>query len=267
MTINRYQKVCLTFFLFLTIFWITLFIHESEIGFYNYLYSFLFGLMPLIGGTVAILKSKQWSGFKSATGRAIFFIGLGILLWGVGAMIWAFYNFFLNVPAPYPSLADIGFASSIFFYGLGAIYLSSVTGAQFGFKNRFTKLFVAIGIIILPILYYYIIIIVIRNGVIIPAHEPLLKIILDIAYPLGDFFGLSTALLIFGLSFKYIGGLHKYNIISIISGLAIMFIADTIFSYTTNIGTFYNGDKGDFVLTIGLFLLTFGVLGLLRSNE
>jgi F0F1-type ATP synthase assembly protein I len=40
-----------------------------------------------------------------------------------------------------------------------------------------------------------------------------------------------------------------------------MFVADVIFSYTTTAGTFYNGDAGDLLLTIGLFLMTFGILG------
>ena len=40
-----------------------------------------------------------------------------------------------------------------------------------------------------------------------------------------------------------------------------MTIADAVFSYTTTVGTFYNGQFGDLLLTTGLFLLTFGALG------
>ncbi len=46
-----------------------------------------------------------------------------------------------------------------------------------------------------------------------------------------------------------------------------MFIADTIFSYTTTVGTYYNGNFGDLILTIGMFLLTFGVLGFYQLKE
>ena len=40
-----------------------------------------------------------------------------------------------------------------------------------------------------------------------------------------------------------------------------MFIADSIFSYATTAGTFYNGEPGDLVLTLGLFFITYGILG------
>jgi hypothetical protein len=40
-----------------------------------------------------------------------------------------------------------------------------------------------------------------------------------------------------------------------------MFLGDFVFSYTTTTGSFYNGDWGDLILTTGLFLITFGVLG------
>jgi hypothetical protein len=40
-----------------------------------------------------------------------------------------------------------------------------------------------------------------------------------------------------------------------------MFIADTIFSYTTTVGTYYNADFGDLILALGTFLISFGILG------
>jgi hypothetical protein len=66
---------------------------------------------------------------------------------------------------------------------------------------------------------------------------------------------------IFGLSVKYFGGYFKTAIISLLVGLGVMFLGDFIFSYTTTTGAFFNGDRGDLVLTTGLFLMTFGVLG------
>ena len=167
----------------------------------------------------------------------------------------------LGIPAPYPSLADVGFAPSIFFYGLGAMYLSQVTGAKFGFRTKLAKIFVAIASVLVIFISYYYLIVVARGGVIVPDGEPLLKAILDIAYPLGDFVGLAVAIIVSGLSFKYLGGRYTVDIISIWLGLAVMFIADTIFSYPTTVGTYYNANFGDLLLTLGLFFLTYGVLG------
>lgn len=259
MRINSYQKVCLAFLLLLIAFWSLLFFKGSKDGFSNYVYSFLFGLIPLVGGFVSMINARIWG--RSAVGKAVFFTGLGLFLWGCGESIWSYYNFFLHVPAPYPSVADIGFAPSIFFYGLGAFYLSKATGAKFGLQKKYAKLFTIVVPFIILAISYYILVVVARGGVLIPAGETPLKAILDIAYPLGDFVSLTLAVVISGLSFKYFGGSYVFDAISILIGLGVMFIADSVFSYTTTVGTYYNGNWGDLLLTLGLFFLTFGILG------
>lgn len=264
---NALQKVCVTFLAILFVFWAVLFASKTNSGFYNYLYSFLFGLIPLFSGAVAIFSSRMWGSWKTAIGKAVLFIGLGIFLWGAGETVWSYYNFFLGIPAPYPSIADIGFAPSIFFYGLGAFYLSKVTGAKFGLRNNIAKFFVIIAPIIILAFSYYIQVTIARGGVLVPEGETTLKTILDIAYPLGDFVGLTIAIIISGLSFKYMGGRYTLDIITILLGLGTMFIADSIFSYTTTVGTYYNADFGDLILTIGVFLLSFGVLGFCQLKE
>lgn len=261
MKVNLYQKVCLVFLVVLFIFWGWLYLSGSKTGFYNFLYSFLFGLIPLIGGLVAMVRSSIWGRFKSAVGKAVFFIGLGLFCWGIGEAIWSYYNFILNVAAPYPSLADIGFAPSVFFYGLGAIFLSKATGAKYGLRNKLAKVFVIIAPVILLVASYYLLIVIARGGILIPQGEDSLKAFFDIVYPLGDFLSLAISVIISGLSFKYLGGKYLLDIISILLGLAVMTFADAVFSYTTTIQTYYNGNWGDLMLTIGLFLLTFGVLG------
>ena len=75
------------------------------------------------------------------------------------------------------------------------------------------------------------------------------------------------AVVVSGLSFKYLGGRHKFDIYTILMGLGVMFIADTVFSYTTTVGTYYNGNFGDLLLTTGTTLLTFGVLGFCRPKN
>ncbi len=261
MKANFYQTVLFFYFLFLVIFWMFLYASGTKTDFLNYLYSFLFGLIPLIGGFFCMINAKIWGGMKSSIGKAVFFLGLGLFLWGAGETIWSYYNFFLNEPAPYPSIADLGFAPSIFFYGLGAIYLSQATGAKFGFKSLTAKLLTAILSIGLFFFSYYVLVTIARAGVIVPEDEPILKAILDIAYPLGDFLAFVISAVVSGLSFKYLGGRYKIDTYSILLGLFVMFIADSVFSYTTTIGTFYNGSSGDLMLTVGLFLITFGALG------
>lgn len=267
MRINSYQKFFLVFYFLLTVFWVLLFFSGEKTSFFNYLFSFLFGLIPLFGGAFAMLHAKLWGGLKSSVGKAIFFIGLGLVLWGSGETIWSYYNFFVGEAAPYPSLADVGFAPSIFFYGLGVFYLAHATGAKYGLRNPFAKLFAIITPFILLGFCYYLLVVVARGGVLIPEGETPLKTVLDIVYPLGDFLSLVVAVVISGLSFKYLGGKYVVDIISILLGLAVMTFADALFSYTTTVGTFYNGQFGDFMLMTGLFLITFGVLGFYKIKD
>ncbi|OGG53889.1 hypothetical protein A2851_03225 [Candidatus Kaiserbacteria bacterium RIFCSPHIGHO2_01_FULL_53_29] len=258
---NAIQRICITFYAVCTVLWAALFFQDITSGFYNYLYSFLFGLIPLFGGIVAMLRSDIWGRFKSAVGKAVFFTGLGVFCWGVGELIWSYYNLVLNVAAPYPSLADIGFAPSIFFYSLGAYYLSKAAGAQFGLRHPLAKVFVAVTPLVVFAFSWWMLIMVARGGVLVPEGEPLLKAILDIMYPLGDFVGLAIAIIVSGLSFRYLGGRYMWDIIAIFLGLFFMYVGDTIFSYTTTVGTFYNGQFGDLMLSTGTFLLTYGALG------
>lgn len=265
--LNQHQKALSGCLFFLVLYWIVLYISGQTSGVYNFLYSFLFSLIPLIGGIVGMVGSRTWGGLKSGVGKAVFFISLGLFAWGAGSMVWSYYNFFLSEPAPYPSLADIGFAPSIFFYGLGAFYLSKATGAKFGLRNKYAKVFVVIAPIVIFAISYYVLVTIARGGVLVPEGETTLKIILDIAYPLGDFLALAIAAIVSGLSFKYMGGRYTLDAVAILLGLFVMFVADSIFSYTTTTGTFYNGSFGDLMLTLGLFLLTFGALGFYKLKE
>ncbi|MBX4197789.1 hypothetical protein KW782_00440 [Candidatus Parcubacteria bacterium] len=267
MKLNNLQRVFLGFYICLVIFWAVLFFFGIREGFYNYLYSFLFGLIPLIGGIISMINSRVWGGLNSSMGKSIFFIGLGVFCWGIGELIWSYYNFVVGVPAPYPSLADVGFAPSIFFYGLGAFYLSRATGAKFGLRTTYAKVFVVLALVSIIIFSYYILVIVARGGVLLSSTESGIKVILDIAYPLGDLLSLLLAVVISGLSFRYIGGMYRFDIYAILLGLAVMFIADSVFSYTTTVGTYYNANFGDLLLTTGTFLLTFGCIGFYKSRD
>lgn len=268
--LNRSQKILLGYLILVIVYWVILHANHLTDGIYNYLYSFLFSLIPLIGGIVGMFQSRVWGGWKSHVGKAVLFTSFGLFLWGAGSMVWSYYNIVAKIDAPYPSLADFGFAPSIFFYGLGAIYLSGATGAKFALRaSKWAKFFAVAAPLLILIASYYTLVTIARGGVVIPAGESILKTVLDIAYPLGDFVSLTVAIVVSGLSFRYLGGRFKFDVISIWIGLGVMYFADFVFSYTTTVNTFYNGDWGDLMLTLGLFFLAFGALGFykLRDNQ
>jgi len=258
---NIYQKLLAAYFVLMFGFWLWLLLTHHKAGNLNYWYSFLFGLIPLIGGLAGMVQARIWGGLKSSLGKAVFFVSFGLVLWGFGESIWSYYNFFKHVPAPYPSLADIGFGPSIFFWILGTSFLSTATGARMALRrsHKAKVLVVALPLILL-IPSYYVQVHIARGGVLVPHGETALKTVLDIAYPLGDFLALIFAILVYVLSRRYFGGLYRKAVLFLLSGLAVMFCADSVFSYTTTKNTYYNADWGDFLLTVGLFLITLGIL-------
>lgn len=259
--INIYQKVTAGFLVGLAVFWAWLLVTHHKGGNLNYWYSFLFGLIPFFGGLVGMVNSRIWGGLRSTIGRAVFFVSLGLFLWGFGENIWSYYNFFKHVPAPYPSLADLGFAPSIFFWILGMAYMSKATGAILALKRSHWQKFLAVLVpLILLIPSYFIQVKIARGGVLVPKGDTSLKLILDIAYPFGDFLALTFAAVILVLSYKYFGGFYRRAVLFLLAGLATMYCADSVFSYTTTKNTYYNADWGDLLLTLGQFLMTFGIL-------
>lgn len=258
---NRYQLIFAVSFGLVVLFWLYLFVTHTTSGSLNFWYSFIFGLIPFFGGLIGMIQSRLWGGLKSALGKAVFFVSLGLFLWGFGENIWSYYNFFQGVAAPYPSVADIGFAPSIFCWVIGTIYLSKATGAFFALrKHKWARIWAIILPLVLLVPSFYLQVQLARGGVVVPEGETFLKTVLDIAYPFGDFLALVFAALVYTLSYKYFGGLYKSAVVLLLGGLAVMYFADSVFSYTTTAGTYYNGDWGDLLLALGQFLMTFGIL-------
>jgi hypothetical protein len=259
---NIFQGSLVVYLALLLVYWVFLQFTGLKTSDYNYLYSFLFSLIPLIGGIIGMITSGIWGRFKSSLGRALFYFSLGLFSWGSGSMVWSYYNFVEKIAAPYPSLADLGFVLSVIFWATGAIFLSRASGARLALKKHVTARYVAlIVLIVVALLSYYLLVVVARGGVLISEQDVSLKVLLDVVYPLGDVISLTLALVIFGLSFRYFGGYYRLSIVSILLGLGVMYIGDFVFSYTTTVGSFYNGNWGDLVFTFALFLMTFGVLG------
>ncbi len=266
MNLTHIQKIFLTFMVCLTLFWVGIHLSGTTDSFYNYLFSVLMAVIPLFGGIFIMLGSKQWKGEGGLIHKGLFFTGLGLIFWGLGCVIWSYYNFVLKVAAPYPSLADLGYAPSEFFYCLGAIYISRGAGADLGLRKKYAKLLIVVVPIIMLAFSYYILVIVARAGVLYTPGDPLIKTITDVAYPVADFVSLTASIILSGLYFEFLVKKYRYGIFSVLLGMATMFFADFSFSYTTTRGTYFNANFSDFLFTLGVFLLTFGAMFFLEPD-
>lgn len=261
MSPNVYQKICFSFFALLIVFWVILYFSGVQEGGYNTLYIFLYGLIPLFGGAAALVGYRKWGGLSTTLGKAILLLGFGLFCWGLGETVWSYYSYFLDVEIPYPSIADLFFAPSVFFYTLGTIYLARVTGARYSLNRVSSKFLLVLAPLAALIITFYLIIVIGNDGELLSDKASLVGSILDIAYPLGDAVSLSVALVVAGFSFTYSGGLYRYDVASVLAGLALMFAADSYLSFSSTAGTAYSGDVGDLLFTCAVFALTYGLLG------
>lgn len=222
------------------------------------IYSNLYGIIPLLGGVYGLFVARHWGGLKSKVGKALTLLSLGLITWGLGIVIWLYYNIVLNISIPYPSFADAAFILSWPLWGVGAAFLSIATGAKFGAKEGKGRIMLLIIPVITILFSYYFLVTVARQGV-VSAYEDTLKTFFDLAYPIGDIVILSIAVLIFGLSYKYFGGVYKTAIYFILTAFVVNYFADFTFSYTTSLETYYNGSLADALFATTMVLLSSGI--------
>lgn len=240
------------------IWWLEIFFTGSRDTPQNYYYGALLGLIPLVGGVAGLALSRKWGSLKSALGRSVLFLSLGLITWGIGTLIFAYYNIALDVEVPYPSLADVAYIVSWPLWALGVVSLSKATGAQFGLRTTSGK----IGLLLIPlfviVLSYYLLVVVARGGFDFEESAGL-KIFFDLAYPVGDVVILTLATLVYGLSLKYFGGKFKLAVYLILLGFVLNYLADFSFSYTTTLETFYVAGWVDLLFTTAMAALALGV--------
>lgn len=240
------------------IFWIGINVSDIENLPINKFWGIGINFIPLFGGIFGLYTAEHWGGLKSAVGKAMVYLSLGLLSWSLGNWIWSYYNFFLNSEIPYPSLADVGYVCAVPLWMIGSIYLSKATGIKYGLKNKMGQIYLFVLPILTFIISYYLLITVARGGS-ITSGGGLLKVFFDFAYPVGDVIIVTIALLVYGLSLKYLGGRFKWPAIITLLGFIVMFLADFSFSYTTTIGTYFNGSYPDLLFASALFVISFGI--------
>lgn len=255
----------LFFYFVLVIWWILLMVSGLKDATINYAYAFAYGLVPLFGGIFGIMEAKKWGLLRSALGKALLLLSLGLITWSFGEVIWSYYNLIVNIEVPYPSWADASFILSFPLWTLGIIYLSRATGAKYGLRKIHGKLMLLTIPFFAILSSYYLLVTVARQGSFEIAGGPL-KIFFDIAYPVWDVIILTLALLIYGLSFKFLGGRFKLAVIIILFGFIVNYFADFSFSYTTTVESFFNGNWVDLLFTTAMFILSFGINSINTKN-
>lgn len=242
----------------IALWWLYLFVTHAINTQSNYLFGFFFSFIPLFGGMFGLVNFHNWGSFSSVMGKSVLFISLGLITWGIGQVIFSFYNIFLDVEVPYPSLADVSFVLSWPLWGIGVYYLSRATGARFGLRSTGGKwLFLTIPVATIALSYYFLI--VIARGGVLTDPDGFWGLFFDLAYPFGSVVLITLVALVYSLSIGFLGGKFRIAIYLILIGFVLNYIADFSFSYTTTIETFYSANWVDLLFSSAMFLLSLGV--------
>jgi hypothetical protein len=195
--------------------------------------------------------AKEWGGLKSAFGRALFFISLGLLAQFFGQISYNSYIYFLGVEVPYPSIGDLGFFGSVVFYIFGTANLFRVTGSHL----RYSSMPQILISIVLPTLLlggsYFVFL---QNYDFLASSS--LAVILDFAYPLGQAIYVSLALLVFLLSMNTLGGLMRLPMLFLLCSLVFQYFCDYTFLYEVQHDLWYVGGLNDYMYFASYFFMT-----------
>ena len=227
---------------------------------YNYLWGLVFlGVLPVLGGISGILISRNWGFLSSALGRAILFFSAGVAVWGVGGVIYSYYNIALAIEVPYPSIADLFFVLSIPFLIVGLINLGKGIGG--GYKLRALRgkaIFAIIPLFIIATSYHYFTSVG-GDGFASFTDASILEIVLDFLYSIQDALLITTIALIYGLSYRVFGGRFKQPINLLFVAFLFYYLTDFAYSYTVKQETYYVANWVDLLYLNTMFLISIGV--------
>jgi len=212
-------------------------------------------ILALFGGITGLIMTRRWGGHRSLLGRALIFLSLGLLLQSFGQSSYSFYIFFKQIEIPYPSIGDIGFFGSVIAYIFGVINLARVSGFKFSWESLQNKLQIVIIPAALLMMSYFMFL----RGYEFDFSEKL-KIFLDFGYPLGQALYVSIAVLTLVVSRNMLGGIMKKPIIFLIIALIVQYLADFMFLYQANAGTWSVGGINDYLYAVSYFFMALSLI-------
>jgi hypothetical protein len=228
----------------------------------NHLFNWCYGIISLLSTFYAFKVARHWGGFRSAIGKLIILLGVGLFSQWLGLQIWTYYNLIAEVEVPYPSLADIGYFGLVPAYTVAAFYLAKVSGVRFGLKTLSSKLLaVFVPLVSLTAAFF----LFVRN---VGFEDPNpIKLFFDLAYPIGEILPVTVALIVLALtSRKMSGGFMRSRIALLVFAFSFQFLTEYFFLYQSGAGTYTNGGLADLMYATSYFIMGISLVSLSRTD-
>lgn len=215
-------------------------IHDSI---FNYFYNVTITSIVLIPSIQAFFYIPKYPTLK----KILLPLAFSNILFSAALYIWFYYNV-TGSEIPYPGVADIFF---LLYYPaniLSLIFLSKHTRINWKIES-YISFFIVFSVLATMITAF-----LIQNAIDLSA--PTIIVFLNLAYPILDALLIATGLTIMrnqnSLSYKYV---FLY-----VFGYIFIGIADTLFSYQSSIGNYWNGNFVDLFYAVAHALIGLGTL-------
>lgn len=259
---NRLFTLTSLYFVGLVFWWIKIQLSGSFDG-ENYYYDWAYGVICALAAFYAVrLSYAKWGGLSSSIGRSLIYLALGLLSQMIGLQIWTYYNLYLKIEAPYPSVADVGYFMLIPFYTLAAYNFAKASGGKSAFSNRQGK--IVAGAISILVLILSLVFLQIFVGI-----DDLysLKTLFDVAYPVGQTIPFAIALYILYLSNTVLGGTMRSKIMVLTIAFIFQFIAEYGFLIAVGSGKYINGGLNDLLYPLAYYLMFVSIFGFTNVKD
>jgi len=194
--------------------------------------------------------------FRASTGRATWALfALSSFAWGAGEAVWCYYALIKNVPVPFPSLADVGFLTAVPLAFAGLLLYPSrhqrtadrVQGFLDGSIIATSLLFASWATILGPLYRSH------RGGA--------LKQVISLAYPMSDVIMVSLVIILIARA----GRQGRMSLGLVMAGVVAFAVADSAFSYLTEVNSYSGGSFLDTGWVAGYLLIGLGALWAMTS--
>jgi signal transduction histidine kinase len=234
----------------------------TQLGGTDFLFSlstWTYAVVPAGAGLVLVLAAVMrrrpgWTAWA--------LIGLGVLFWGVGEIIWVYYSGFLEVEVPYPGLADVFYVGAYPFVFAGVLLLPHVHARKWE-RARLSLDALAGTVAVSAIMWTF----YLKDAVYLEPEAGLLENTINLAYPVGDLI-LLIGLLVLATrrsQYQFDGRLLVLALATVLTA-----IADIGYVFQVEAGTYVDGGRLDalWLVAYGLFALAaLLVAGPVRQRE
>jgi diguanylate cyclase (GGDEF)-like protein/PAS domain S-box-containing protein len=188
------------------------------------------------------------------------FLGLSGLAWGGGQLLWPWYDFVLHKDVPLPSVADVGYLSSLLFaIAALASVPTGLTTLSARLRTLIDGLMIAAGLLITSW-------VTILSPVYRANHDATAAAFVTLAYPIGDVIVITLALHVL-LRARQAHRRAATPIRLLTLGLLAMAISDSGFAYTTATNSYAAGNVLDSGWFVGYLLVVLAAISHRRGDS